>query len=223
MKIGGLVPFSLCDYPGHIAAVIFTQGCNFRCPFCHNGYLIPIEVSIDQLVPERTIFDFLEKSRKNLDAVVVSGGEPTIQPDLMDFVHRIKALGYSIKLDTNGSRPNTIKTLLQLRLIDYIAMDIKAPFKIYDRLTDVRTPISQIRQSIDMIARPGIDHEFRTTVVNSLLSTEDVQAIQQIVPSGCRYRLQDFRPEHALDPALRVATLVPVGIGSQSKKQRINK
>jgi len=220
MKIGGLVPFSLCDYPRHIAAVIFTQGCNFRCPFCHNGSLIPIEVSTDRLIPEKTIFDFLEKNRENLDAVVISGGEPTIQPDLMDFVHRVKALGYSIKLDTNGSRPNIIKTLLQLQLLDYIAMDIKAPFKIYDRLTGVRSPISQIRKSIDLIARSGIDHEFRTTAVNPLLSAEDVQAIQKIVPPGCRYRLQDFRPEHALDPELRAATLVFVGIGSQSKNRQ---
>ena len=210
MKIGGLVPFSLCDYPGHIAAVIFTQGCNFRCPFCHNETLIPIGVSTDRLIPEKTIFDFLEKNRENLDTLVVSGGEPTIQSDLTMLLHRVKALGYSVKLDTNGSHPNIIKTLLQLQLIDYIAMDIKAPFSIYDRLTGVRSPISQIRQSIDLIAHSDIDHEFRTTVVNSLLTPEDLQAIKKIVPPGCRYRLQDFRPEHALDPALRAGALVAV-------------
>ncbi|MCP4709128.1 MAG: anaerobic ribonucleoside-triphosphate reductase activating protein [Planctomycetes bacterium] len=208
MNIGGLVPFSLCDYPGQVAAVIFTQGCNFRCPFCHNGSLIPIEPTAGQLIPEELIFDFLEKRRENLDAVVVSGGEPTIQSDLRDFLHRVKARGYSIKLDTNGSRPNILQELLQWRLIDYIAMDIKAPLEIYDRLTGVRPPIDQICRSIDLVARSGIDHEFRTTVVNSLLAAEDVQAIQKIVPPGSRYRLQDFRPEHALDPALRAATVV---------------
>jgi len=216
MKIGGLVPFSLCDYPRYMAAVLFTQGCNFRCPFCHNGSLIPTKVSTNRLIPEKIVFDFLEKRRNYLDAVVMSGGEPTIQSDLTDFLHRVKALGYSIKLDTNGSRPSIIKTLLQLRLVDYIAMDIKAPFGIYDRLTGVRPPIKQIHQSIDLIASSGVDHEFRTTVVNSLLSAEDVQAIHKIVPPGCRYRLQDFHPEHVLDPALRTAALVSVGIDFHS-------
>jgi len=207
MKMGGLIPLSLSDYPGHIAAVIFTQGCNFRCPFCHNGSLIPLEPKAGQLMPEQQLFDFLEKRRWQLDAVVVSGGEPTIQPDLTEFLQRIKALGYLVKLDTNGSRPSILEIQIQLRLIDYIAMDIKAPFKSYGRLTGMRSSISQIEQSIELIAQSGVDHEFRTTVVHSLLSDEDLQAIQKSVPSGSLCRLQDFQAENALDPTLRNSAL----------------
>lgn len=207
MKIGGLIPLSLSDYAGHIAAVIFTQGCNFRCPFCHNGSLIPLEPKAGQLMPEQQLFDFLKKRRWQLDAVVVSGGEPTIQPDITEFLQRIKAMGYLVKLDTNGSRPSILEIQIQLRLIDYIAMDIKAPFKSYDRLTGMRAPISQIEHSIELIAQSGIDHEFRTTVVHSLLSDEDVLAIQKSVPSGSLCRLQDFRAENALDPTLRNSAL----------------
>lgn len=207
MKIGGLTPLSLSDYPGQIAAVVFTQGCNFQCPFCHNGSLLPPEPKVCQLMPEKQIFDFLERRRRYLNAVVVSGGEPTIHPDLPELLERIKELGYLAKVDTNGSRPSMIRTLLQWRLVDYIAMDIKAPFDMYDLLSGTQSPLSQIRQSIELIVQSGIDHEFRTTVVNSLLSDEDVCAIQKSFPSGSRYRLQEFQPEHALNPVLAPAVL----------------
>lgn len=203
MKIGGLNVFSLSDFPGHISAVVFTQGCNFRCPFCHNGPLISMETSAEELIPEANIFHFLESRRGQLDGVVVSGGEPTIQSDLADFLGRIKTMGFAVKLDTNGSRPQIIKGLLQKELINYIAMDIKAPLEVYDRLTGVHTPIQQLQESIDLIANWGIPHEFRTTVVELLLSVEDVQAIHAIIPPDSHYHLQIFQPENAFDPALR--------------------
>ena len=203
MDIGGLVPFSLSDYPGQVAAVVFAQGCNFRCPFCHNGSLIPMEVSSDRLISERTMLNFLRQRRRHLDAVVVSGGEPTLQVDLVEFVKEVKTLGYLVKLDTNGSRPKIIKTLIESRLVDVIAMDIKAPIEIYHRLAGIRLPVEPICQSIHLIAHSGIRHEFRTTVVDPLLSKEDVLAIQKIIPLGSHYRLQEFRAKHAQSQALR--------------------
>jgi len=203
MKIGGLNKFSLSDYPGKVAAVVFTQGCNFRCPWCHNGSLISGNVPDDSLIPEEKFFQLLKGRNNQLDAVVVSGGEPTIQPNLPMFICRIKAMAFAVKLDTNGSKPKVVRELLVNNLVDYIAMDIKAPFAIYDRLTGVHSPISQIKESIKLIANSNIDHEFRTTVVEALLSPEDVRSIKKLVPAGSTHRLQKFRSEHALDPRLR--------------------
>ena len=202
MKIGGLNKFSLSDYPGKVAAVVFTQGCNFRCPFCHNGSLIPGNVPGSSLIPEEKVFEFLQDRGRQLDGVVVTGGEPTIQPDLTEFIHRIIAMDLLVKLDTNGSRPEVLHKLLKEKLMDYIAMDIKAPLGIYDRLTGVQTPISRIKESIELIARSGIAHEFRTTVVKLLLSPQDLLSIRKLIPPGSTHRLQKFRPEHALDTGL---------------------
>ncbi len=203
MKIGGLNKFSLSDYPGKVASVVFTQGCNFRCRFCHNGSLIPGNVPDSSLIPQEKVFEFLEDRSSQLDGVVITGGEPTIQPDLSAFIHRIKTMGFSVKLDTNGSRPKVLHKLLEEKLIDFMAMDIKAPLDIYDRLTGVQTPISRIEESIELIAGSGITHEFRTTVVKPLLSPQDLLSIRKLIPPGSTHRLQKFRPEHALDTELQ--------------------
>ena len=219
MRIGGLNSFSLSDFPGHVAAVVFTQGCNFRCPYCHNGSLIPMDPptdlsgrqtdlsgqQTDALIPLEEVFLFLEMRRGQLNGVVVSGGEPTLQPDISRFFHRVRSMDYQIKLDTNGSRPEVLAELLLEGLVDFIAMDIKAPFALYDRLTGVYAPKERLEESIALIAQSGIDHEFRTTVVEPLLSEDDLQAIQEMVPQGSRHRLQEFRPENAFDPVLRVS------------------
>jgi pyruvate formate lyase activating enzyme len=203
MKIGGLHKFSLSDYPGHVAAVVFTQGCNFRCPFCHNGSLILGDVPESSLIPEEKVFEFLKDRRSQLDGVVISGGEPTIQPDLSDFIHRVIAMGFLVKLDTNGNLPEVLRRLLKEKLIDFIAMDIKAPLDVYDRLTGVQTPISRIKESVKLIAGSGVAHEFRTTVIEPLLSLKDVLSIKKIVPVGSTHHLQKFRPEYASDPVLQ--------------------
>lgn len=162
----------------------------------------------DELIPLEEVFLFLEKRLGQLNGVVVSGGEPTLQPDLSVFFYRVSSMGYQIKLDTNGSRPEALAELLMEGLVDFIAMDIKAPFELYDRLTGVCAPKEQLEESIALIAQSGIDHEFRTTVVKPLLSEDDLQAIQAMVPYGSRHRLQEFRPENALDPVLRAAVAV---------------
>ena len=211
MKIGGLNKFSLSDYPGKVAAIVFTQGCNFRCPFCHNGSLIPCNVPAASLIPEEKVFQFLQDRGSQLDGIVVTGGEPTIQPDLPVLMRRIKAMGFAVKLDTNGSRPQVLHRLLQEELIDFIAMDIKAPLDIYDRLTGVHTPISRIKESIELIASSNAAHEFRTIVVEPLLSPKDVRSIKKLVPPGSTHHLQKFRPEHALDPVLRACRNIYLG------------
>jgi pyruvate formate lyase activating enzyme len=215
MKIGGLNEFSLSDYPGHVAAVVFTQGCNFRCRFCHNGSLIPSNVPDSSLIPQEKVFEFLEDRSRQLDGVVITGGEPTIQPDLSEFIHRIKAMDILVKLDTNGSRPEVLRRLLEKKLIDFVAMDIKAPLDIYDRLTGVQTPISRIKESIELIAGSGVAHEFRTTVVKSLLSPQDLLSIRELVPVGSTYHQQKLRPEHALDLSFQAQTMLQYFYGDK--------
>ena len=164
--------------------------------------------STGTLIPLKEVFLLLEKRRGQLNGVVISGGEPTLQSDISHFLDRVRSMGYRIKLDTNGSRPEALAELLLEGLLDFIAMDIKAPFELYDRLTSVCAPKEQLEESIALIARSGIDHEFRTTVVEPLLSERDMHAIQEMVPHGSRHRFQDFRPENALDPVLRAGVEV---------------
>jgi pyruvate formate lyase activating enzyme len=202
MRIGGLLPFSLCEFRGHTAAVVFTQGCNFRCPFCHNGGLIPADAS-EQPVSEAELDRFLCSRQGQLDGVVVSGGEPTLQSDLPDFLLRAKRLGFAVKLDTNGSRPDVLRALLKESLVDYVAMDVKAPFDRYDDLAGVPVEVARVQESMAAIASSGLPHVFRTTVVPSLLDDEDIAALLEALPPGSPHRLQAFRPGAALDPALR--------------------
>ena len=211
MKIGGLNTFSLSDFPGKVAAVVFTQGCNFRCPYCHNAPLISCHEPKELLIPEKQFFEFLECRRNQLDAVVVSGGEPTIHRDLPTFLRRTKDMGFAVKLDTNGSNPEVLKEILENDLVDYIAMDIKAPLSNYKKLTDTVSSSEGIQESINVISKSGIDHEFRTTVVEALLTLEDMQAIRKLIPARSTYHLQKFYPEHAFDSKLRTPTNIYSG------------
>ena len=205
MKFGGFQPLTLSDYPGITAAIAFTQGCNFRCPFCHNGALIPPMAAESCLLPESEILNHLRKRRGKLEGLVVTGGEPTIQPALPGFLRRVKSLGYKIKLDTNGSRPEVLAALLEQGLLDYIAMDLKAPLEKYALLGGVSVSMRALEESIALLAWSGVTHEFRTTVVPNLLTPQDLKQIESLVPAGSFWRRQAFRPEHALDPALRTA------------------
>ena len=203
MKFGGLQPFTLSDYPGRSAAVVFTQGCNFRCPFCHNGALWALDRPDDELVPLRAVRSLLEKRRGKLEGLVVTGGEPTVQPDLAEFLAEVKQLDYLVKLDTNGSRPDVLADLIHRRLVDFVAMDVKAPAEKYDELAGVAVDADAIRRSISLIAASGTDHLFRTTAVPELLTNADLQAIRAMIPAGSRHVVQEFKPELAHNPALR--------------------
>lgn len=203
MKIGGFIQFSLSEFHGRTSCVLFTQGCNFKCPYCHNDRLIPTHAGCDSLIAESTVFDFLIERRGRIDGVVISGGEPTIQEDLEQFAHEVRRMGIEMMIETNGSRPAVIRKLIDSDLLDFVAMDVKAPFRIYDRLTGGHAPIDALKESIAAIVLSGLPHEFRTTLVRPLLSDRDIEEIRRIIPSGSPHRLQTFRPENALDPTLR--------------------
>ena len=207
MRIGGFVPVSLCDYPCRVAAVVFTQGCNFRCPFCHNGQLIAQQGNAP--LDEEVVLAQLAERRNRLGGVVVTGGEPTLQGDLPQFLHRLRQLGLAVKLDTNGSHPDVLHALIADRLVNYFAMDIKAPWATYDRLTGQACDTGLLRRSMRLIAASGLPHEFRTTRVEALLSAEDCGEITRQVPAGSTHKWQRFRPEHCLDNSLRPAADLP--------------
>ena len=168
MFIGGLQKVTLIDYPGKIACTVFCLGCNFRCGFCYNKELVLPEKTKSQIkIPEKEFFNFL-KGRKNLlQGVTVSGGEPTIYEDLPDFIKKIKKLDYFVKLDTNGSNPEMLKDLIEKKLIDYVAMDIKAPLinTKYTQITGIKGILNKVKKSIKIIKNSGLDYEFRTTIV----------------------------------------------------------
>ena len=201
MKIGGLQPVTASDFPGRMAAIVFTQGCNFHCPFCHNGSLLPMDA--DARIAEHDVWSFLQKRQKLLDGVVISGGEPSLQSDLAGFCRQVKDMGFAVKLDTNGSRPGVIKALLDGNYVDFIAMDIKAPLSRLPELTGTVSHARQIRLAISLIAASGVDHLFRTTDVKPLLSSEDHRSIKELVPPGSLHVVQPFVAKNAMAASLR--------------------
>lgn len=194
MLIGGFQRFSLSDFPGRSSAIVFTQGCNFRCPWCHNASLIPGAPRTKTAFSEDLILGFLASRAGMLDGVVITGGEPTIQSDLPDFARRMKSLGYAVKLDTNGSLPRMLSRLLGAGLVDYVAMDVKAPIDRYAALAGIKTPAEAIAESISLIAGSGVEHEFRTTLVDGMLSESDIPAIRSLLPPGSKHKIQGYRP-----------------------------
>lgn len=202
MQIGGLNKTSLIDYPGKIAAVVFTQGCNWRCPFCHNPELV-VPRCFQKPIPEETVMEFLQSRVDQLDGVVVSGGEPTIHSDLPGFIAAIKDMGYDVKLDTNGSNPEMLRVLLSEGLVDYVAMDLKGPVGNYQQLAGARVSPDCLRTSIWTIKNSGVDHEFRTTVVPGLHTLRELKAMGELVRGAQRYVLQDFVSDRCLRESLQ--------------------
>lgn len=194
MMIGGLQKFSLIDYPEKISAVIFTRGCNFRCTYCHNQELID-PLLFKQLIPENEILSFLEHRKGLLDGVVVTGGEPLLQLDLEEFLKKVKAMGHKIKLDTNGSEPDRLEELLKKGLIDYIAMDYKAPLWAYRSITGVEINKERIVRSIEMITRSGLSYEIRTTIFSRLDMSDVLDMMTELLSMNVEsYFLQVFKP-----------------------------
>lgn len=192
MKLGGMLKLSLCDYPGTPAIVVFLQGCNFNCPFCHNRQLLPT-LNTPQQLSMKEVIEYLKKRSKTVSAVVVSGGEPTVQSDLILFIEKIKTLGYRVKLDTNGSRPEDVCNLIRHSLIDYIAMDIKAPWRKYDLLAGKKVEHMAIKESINCIANSGIPHHFRTTHYPPMLSEDDLIDIKSSLPKHSTHIIQPYK------------------------------
>jgi len=202
MKIGGLQKSSLIDYPGKIAAIIFTQGCNFRCGYCHNPELLSSAEKTSY--SEESVLEFLKSRTGLLDGVVITGGEPTLQADLVAFIAKIKSLGFSVKLDTNGTSPEVIEALLAQNLVDYIAMDVKAPLKKYEAIANTKIDPQKIQKSIEIIMNSGVEYEFRTTVLKFQLTFEDFEQIGELISGAKKYFLQQFVPSKILNEALRI-------------------
>ena len=197
MRIGGLQKISLIDYPGRISAIVFTQGCNFRCPYCHNPELVD-PAQYGPILPEEEVFSFLERRRGKLEAVTVTGGEPTLQTDLEGFLKRIKKMGYLVKVDTNGSNPTMLERLIRGRWVNYLALDVKGPLHKYGQIAKAKVETAKILRSIELIASSKIDHEFRTTVVRSQLDKDDLIATATLLKRGL-YVLQPYVSVKCLD------------------------
>ena len=190
MKISGFDKLTLLNYPDKVACTIFTSGCNLRCPFCHNSGLVTNnynEISFD------SIYEYLKKRIGILDGVCITGGEPLIHADIKDYIKKIKDLGYLVKIDTNGCNPKLLKELIDLKLVDYIAMDIKNIYSKYDITSGVKVNIDNIKKSISIIENSGIDYEFRTTIVKEFHSTQDIKEILSYISSNSNYYIQNFK------------------------------
>lgn len=198
MEIGGLQKTTLIDYPGCIAATVFTIGCNFRCPFCYATELVLLEKIKDQpRISEKDFFEFLTSKKGLLDGVCICGGEPTIHKDLPQFCQKIKKSGFLVKLDTNGSNPDIVKKLIDEKLVDYIAMDIKSPKEKYETYTNKKIDLSLIEKSINLLKENRIDYEFRTTVAPGL-EKEDIINIAQWIGPAKKYFLQEMNEQKAI-------------------------
>lgn len=191
MKIAGLSKLTLLDFPGRMACIVFTEGCNFRCPFCHNASLVT-HTKEGGDISEQEFFSFLKKRKGILDGVVITGGEPMIAQGLYEFITEVRALGYPVKLDTNGSFPDRLMRLLDDHMLDYVAMDIKTVGEKYSTVAGVAVDYDKIAQSIDILRGCGIPHEFRTTVVRGLHTKEDIVNIARMLGSEESYYLQGF-------------------------------
>jgi len=228
IEIGGLQKVTLIDYPGKLACTVFLIGCNFSCPWCYNPELVlPEKIKKHKKISEKYFFEFLKQRKGLLEGVAICGGEPTINKKLPNFIKKIKKLGYAVKLDTNGSNPKMLKNLVNEKLIDYVAMDIKTPlaqfsislprrqagnfpacarvsagrrFSKYDKATGVKADLNKIKKSIEIIKNSGIDYEFRTTVVPGVHTKEDILQIAKEITPAKKYYLQNFQPEKTINP-----------------------
>ena len=192
MVIHGIQKLTLVDYPGHPAAILFTGDCNFRCPFCQNAPLV-FSSSSEPVIADEEIFSFLTKRKGMLDGVVVTGGEPTLQKDLIPYLGRLKDLGYLVKLDTNGYRPDVLEKAMESGYVDYVAMDIKTSLDEYPVVAGIKNlDVSRIERSVELLKSGAVDYEFRTTVVEPLHHKENFEKIGELLKGCRRYYLQSF-------------------------------
>lgn len=195
MKIGGLQKTSLLDYPKTISAIIWTVGCNCRCPFCYNKDIV---FGNTGLIPEDEVISFLEKRKGMLEGLVITGGEPLMQEDTVDFISKVKKLGYLVKIDTNGAYPEALKELIDKKQVNYIAMDVKAPIDKYEVLTGIKADIKKIKESIELIKNSKIDYEFRTTAIPEYLSKKDILDIAKWLKGSKKFYIQQFKSDTPL-------------------------
>lgn len=221
MKIAGYEKLSLQDYPDHMSCIVFTQGCNLKCPFCHNSSLIPI--NSNNLFDENEIMDYLNLRKNVLNGVTITGGEPTLQSDLKNFIIKVKEIGYEVKLDTNGTNYNLLKNLIDEKLIDYVAMDIKNSFKKYNQTSGVeKLNIENIKESIDLLKQDKVDYEFRTTIINEYHTIEDIFEIIELIGDS-KYYLQNFKAsDGVIDKSLTEFTNEKLLLWNEKLKDKKN-
>lgn len=201
MKIGGLQKLTLIDYPGRLAATVFLCGCSFRCPWCYSSELVlPEKIKKQPKISEKDFFKFLKERKKLIEGVVLCGGEPMTSKGLIPLIKKIKKMEFFVKLDTNGSEPEILKKLIDKKLVDYIAMDIKGPKKRYSEFAGVKVDVKKIQKSIDILKEEKVDYEFRSTLVPTLHKKEDVIEMAKWIRGAKKYYLQNFRPEKTIDP-----------------------
>lgn len=191
MIIDGFERLTLLDYPGHIACMIFTRGCNFRCPYCQNSSLIRYKKEPGNYTEEE-ILEFLKMRKGKLEGIVISGGEPTIQKGLIDFIKKVKEIGFKVKLDTNGSNPKILKELIKNKLVDYVAMDIKNDLENYEIITGTKVNKKSIQESIELLSKSKIEHEFRTTIMKEYHKITNLKQIVNLVKENTYY-IQNFK------------------------------
>ncbi len=192
MIFGGMQKLTLLDYPGKVACTLFTKGCNFYCPFCHNAFLVDVD-GREESISSEYVIDYLKKRKGILDGVCITGGEPLIHTELADFIKEVKDLGYSVKLDTNGSFPKKLKALAEAGLIDYVAMDVKNCLSKYHTTSGCDTlKLSDIEESMDFLMEGRVDYEFRTTVAKELHTPQDIDVLTQRIAGANKYFLQNF-------------------------------
>jgi pyruvate formate lyase activating enzyme len=218
MNIAALLPMSLIDFPYEIAAVLFMTGCNFCCPFCHNPELVlPEKAREIKSIPQEDVLSFLQERKKFLDGLVITGGEPTIHPDLAEFIERVKSLDYRVKLDTNGSQPEILAALLDAGLVDYVAMDVKAPPSRYAEFAGVPVDMRTIGRSIQLIRDRAPDYEFRTTVAPTM-TKQNLEEVVALIDGAKRYWLQRFvvpNGKGLVEPTWEEKVALDVGILGQ--------
>ena len=214
MIIQGLQKTTLIDYPGKIACTVFLAGCNFRCPWCYSSDLV---FSRGEEISPASFFSFLDQRKNQLEGVVICGGEPTINSDLPDFCSKVKQKGYSVKLDTNGSNPVMLKELVESGLIDYVAMDVKAPQDKYTKAIGVNFDIAKIEKSISFLKQNKVDYEFRTTI-HPFLNKNDLIKIAEWIRPAKKYYLQPFKAMQTLKP--EVASLTSLVFEEIEKAQK---
>lgn len=205
VPIGGVQKVSLVDYPGQVAAALFTIGCNMRCGYCHNPELVLPDRYADTIAEEDVLL-FLESRKGKLDGVVISGGEPTMHWGLPALVARIKAMGFLVKLDSNGTHPDMIARMLREKMLDFVAMDIKGPLEKYQAIAAYPIDTAAVQRTIELLRCSDIEYEFRTTVVKSQLAPGDFTGIGELIKGAPRFALQRFRPGKTLHPAFRHET-----------------
>ena len=202
MVIAGFQKSTLLDYPGKVSALIFTYGCNLRCEYCHNPELVILPCKKSSIVKDQEVLDFLKSRKKLLDALTITGGEPTIQKDLIPFIKKVKRLGYLVKLDTNGTNSKIVEKILDLNIVDYWAMDVKYEKELYKQNLKDDIKYNEIKRSIKLIMGRANDYEFRTTYVKGIHTLESAKGIGELIKGAKRYYIQNFRPGKTINPLL---------------------